>query len=53
MCLHGVLGIERFIILVIFGSTNGLFGSLENEESKGEESSGEWLPSTLFGCFYN
>ena len=33
-----------------------LFGSLEKEESRGEESSGEenrdeWLSSILFGCF--
>ena len=36
----------------------GLFGSLEREVSRGEESSGEesikeWLSSTLFGCFLN
>ena len=30
---------------------NSLFGSLEREESRGEESRGEWLFSTLFGCF--
>ena len=35
---------------------NGLFESLEREESKGEESNGEesrgeWFPSTFFGCF--
>ena len=26
----------------------GLFGSLEREESSGEENRGEWLSSTLF-----
>ena len=34
--------------------TYGLFGNLENEEiegSRGEESRGEWFPSTLFGSF--
>ena len=30
---------------------NGMFGSLEREESRGEESREEWLSSTLFGCF--
>ena len=33
-----------------------MFGSLDEEESKGEKGSGEeskgkWLSSTLFGCF--
>ena len=34
-----------------------MFGSLEGEESRGKESSreeesrGEWISSTLFGCF--
>ena len=37
---------------------NGMFGSLERKESRGEESSGEEsrgepFPSTLFGCFLN
>ena len=27
--------------------TNGLFGSLEGEKSRGEESRGEWFPSIL------
>ena len=31
--------------------TNGLFGSLEGEKSRGKESRGEWFPSILFGCF--
>ena len=32
---------------------NGLFGSLEREESSGEGSKGEWLSSILFVCFLN
>ena len=30
---------------------NGMFGSLEREESRGEKSRGEWLFFTLFRCF--
>ena len=30
---------------------NAMFGSLEGEGSRGEESRREWLSSTLFGCF--
>ena len=37
--------------IIYVDSINDLFGSLEKEESKGEESSGEWFSSTLFGCF--
>ena len=37
--------------IIYVDSINDLFGSLEKEESRGEESSGEWFPSTLFGCF--
>ena len=30
---------------------NGMFGSLEREESRGKESRGEWLFFTLFRYF--
>ena len=40
------MGVEEVIITGVM--TNGLFGSLEREESRGE-----WFPSTLFGCFKN
>ena len=41
--------------IVVF-EFNAMFGSFEREESRekessGEESRGEWLFSTLFGCF--
>ena len=42
--------------LILKDSFNGLFGSFERKESRGEESSGvesrgEWFPFTLFKCF--
>ena len=37
--------------LICLEETFSLFGSLEREGSTREESSGEWLSSTLFGCF--
>ena len=50
------LNAQNFFANCKSSQINGLFGSLEKEErggegSRGEESRGEWFPSTLFGCF--
>ena len=45
------LGLFYAYVRMLIFMINGLFGSLEMEKSRGEESKEELFSFTLFGCF--